>query len=406
MNATRVAAPTGHHRLLTGATTLAAHLDRHGPLPDATGLIAAVEVAGLRGRGGAGFPTGRKLSAVAAGRRRRVVIGNGGESEPVSRKDRVLLEHAPHLVLDGLFMAAQAVAADEIVLCVHPGARIAAAVAERAEDIRVVEMPGHYVASEESALVNYLNTGDARPTTKPPRAFERGVHGRPTLVDNVETLAHIALIARYGPDWFRRQGTADSPGTALFTVTGAVANPGVHEAPFGVPMGAVLDSAGGPREPVQAVLTGGYAGTWLPLPFAARQRLSHAGLGEVGAALGVGALVLLPARACGLTETAGILRFLARESAAQCGPCMFGLPAIAEDFTELVAGGRAAQDAMHRLRRRLAVIARRGACGHPDGAVRLAASALRVFDRDLRAHLAGRPCHAARRPFLPVARER
>jgi NADH:ubiquinone oxidoreductase subunit F (NADH-binding) len=410
-----VRAPLGELRLLAGweqtgrPAWIAAHYERYGPLPGNIDVIAAVEAAGLRGRGGAGFPTGRKLRAVAAGRRRPVVVANGCEGEPISEKDHALLTVAPHLVLDGLQAVAAALGADDVVLCVHRHDTIAdtvtAALAQRPSTdipVRVVEIPHRYVASEESALVNFLNTGDARPTTKPPRPFERGVRGRPTLIDNVETLAHIALIARYGADWFRRCGTADSPGTALFTITGAIGRPGVYEAALGTPMGAVLDAAGGPSEPAQAVLTGGYAGTWLPLPFAAQQRLTHADLSAAGAMLGVGTLVPLPARACGLAETARILRYLAGESAAQCGPCMFGLPAIAEDFHHLVLGGRPAAAALHRLHRRLAVIPGRGACGHPDGAVRLATSALRTFERDVHGHLDDRPCAGAGHAALPM----
>ena len=386
-----VRAPGGDQRLLAAAApTLAGHVARFGPLPTGVDVIAAVEAAGLRGRGGAGFPTGAKLRAVA-GRRRAVVVGNGCESEPASQKDHVLLSVAPHLVLDGLRLTALALGATDAVLCVHRDHSIvrtvSAALAERPAGVRVAQVPARYVASEESALVNFLTTGQARPTTKPPRPFERGVRGRPTLVANVETLAHIALIARYGPEWFRGQGTVDSPGTALCTVSGAVARPGVYEAASGTRVGALLDLAGGVVEPTQAVLAGGYAGTWLP-PGADRP------------VPGVAALVALPARACGLVETARLLRYLAGESAGQCGPCTFGLPAIAQDFHQLLLGGPPAAEALARLRRRLPVIAGRGACGHPDGTVALATSALRVFDADVRAHVAGRPCAA--RPYLPV----
>lgn len=388
-----VRAPSGDQRLLAGAAaTLAEHVGRHGPLP-VVDVIAAVDAAGLRGRGGAGFPTGHKLRAVA-GRRRVVVVANGCESEPASDKDHVLLTVAPHLVLDGIELAAHAVGATEAVLCVHRGhpvvGVVTAALAQRAAGVpvRVAQVPARYVASEESALVNFLTTGEARPTTKPPRPFERGVRGRPTLVDNVETLAHIALIARHGPDWFRARGTAECPGTALFTVTGAVTRPGVCEVASGTPIGTLLNLAGGVVEPVQAVLAGGYAGTWLPQPFA--------GLPVSG----VASVVALPARACGLGETARLLRYLAGESARQCGPCTFGLPAIAQDFHHVVLGGRVAVDALARLHRRLAVIPGRGACGHPDGAVGLAASALRAFEPDVHAHAAGHPCRA--RPYLPV----
>jgi NADH:ubiquinone oxidoreductase subunit F (NADH-binding) len=337
------------------------------------------------------------------------VIANGCDGEPASDKDHVLLDIARHLVIDGAVLAAHAVGAEEIFLCVHRDSdlidRLTHGLAQRPADeptVRLVPVPARYVSSEASALVNFINTGDARPTSKPPRVAQRGVRGRPTLVDNVETLAHLALIARYGADWFRACGTADSPGTALFTISGAVSHPGVYEAEWGTRMGQVLNLAGQPTRRVSAVLVGGYAGSWLPLPFAAGVPLDHAGLHSVGASVGVGSLWVLPATACGLSETAQLLRYLAEESAAQCGPCMFGLPAIAEDFERLVLGARDAPDVFRRLRRRLPVITGRGACAHPDGAVRLAASALRAFDQDLRAHLAGHPCPGARRAHLPL----
>jgi len=255
--------------------------------------------------------------------------------------------------------------------------------------IRLVELPARYVASEESALVNFLNTGEARPTDKPPRPFERGVRGRPTLVDNVETLANLALIARYGPDWFLGLGTPATPGTMLATVGGAVVTPGVREIPLGTTVSAALGASGGLSEPVGAVLVGGFGGTWLAMPAAAEVPLTPEDL-----ALGVGMLMALPARVCGLAETARILRYLAGESALQCGPCMFGLSSIARDLESLTSGAPPA--VLDRLRRRLGVVHGRGACAHPDGAVRLAASALTVFAHDVHAHAAGRPCAGIR----------
>jgi NADH:ubiquinone oxidoreductase subunit F (NADH-binding) len=400
------------------------HLDRYGELPLAAfpgrmgreRLIGLVEAAGLRGKGGAGFPTARKLRAVLGNRRQAVVVANGCEGEPASQKDHALLTVAPHLVLDGLQLAAHAVGAGLVLCCVHRGDPLAATLysvlAQRRHDplpVQIVEVPARFAASEESALVNFINTGLAKPTTKPPRPFERGVRGRPTLIDNVETLAHLALIARYGPAAFRAVGTADSPGSTLLTVAGAVATPGVREVAHGTTVGRVLGLAGGETEPLQAILSGGYGGSWLPFPSSAGLPLTHKDFRAAGASLGVGLLLALPARACGLVETAGMLRYLAEESARQCGPCMFGLPAITADFAEM-ATGRPTGEVFNRLRRRLGIVNGRGACGHPDGAVRLAASALRVFDRDIRAHLAGRPCAFARlRPTLaprPSVRER
>lgn len=416
--------PAGSWRLLSGwadsgrVETYAEHLQRFGELPlaayaGAAGrqrLVQTVAASGLTGRGGAAFPTGRKLAAVAAERGRAVVVGNGCEGEPSSRKDRILAEYAPHLVIEGALIAAHATGADEVDLCMHDGAPPVSRLAEAAGahrtrvKVSVLEVPGGFVSSEESALVNYLNREDNRPTSKPPRVFESGVAGRPTYVGNFESLAQLALIARFGAEWFRTLGTADSPGTALVTVDGAVRHPGVVEVPYGVLLGDVLAAAGGATGELGALLVGGYAGHWLPAAAAGSVVLSHASLSAAGAAVGVGSVIALPAHACGVVETALVLRYLAAESAGQCGPCMFGLPAIAADFASL-ATGEAARDAdvVRRLQRRLGEIDGRGACAHPDGAVRLAESALRTFGADLRQHLAGRPCPgAAAMPQLPL----
>jgi len=399
---------------LFGAVTLAEHRQRYGPLPAADGpaLIDAVRRAGLRGRGGAGFPTGRKLAAVAAGRR-PVVVANGCEGEPASAKDRTLLGNAPHLVLDGAVLAARAVGAARVVLCVHRGSpraqALAQAVASRPADgvaVEVAQVPRRYVASEESALVHFLNDGEARPTSVPPRPFEKGVGGRPTLVDNVETLAHLALIAAGGPDWFRQLGTDSDPGTSLVTMAGAVAHPAIHEISLGVPLGQVIELAGGPAQELSAVLVGGYFGAWVPVRAAYRLPLSHDTPPGGGPALGAGALVALPAAACGLAETSRVFSYLAYESAGQCGPCQFGLPAVADQL-RLLAAGRLDPVGYRRLTSRLQVIAGRGACRHPDGAVRFAASGLAVFEDDVRAHLRGYPCAGVRYPaVLPVPHPR
>ena len=263
-------------------------------------------------------------------------------------------------------------------------------------------MPPGYVSSEESALVHLLNGGPARPTFVPPRPFSKGVRGRPTLVSNVETLAHVALIARYGPDWFRAVGTKAAPGSALVTVAGAVARPGVTEIALGTGLYEVLAAAGGPTEPAQAILAGGYFGGWLPVSAAPQLRVSGPDLRAAGASLGAGILAVLPESACGLAETARVARYLAGQSAGQCGPCLNGLPAIADTLEHIAWRGRDART--HKgLTQLLGLVEGRGACHLPDGAARFAASALRVFAADLREHLRRGPCHRVRRPgVIPV----
>ena len=191
-------------------------------------LVDEVDRAGLRGRGGAAFPAARKLATVGQGRRRAVVVANGCEGEPASKKDRLLAELAPHLVLDGALLAAHATSAGEVFVCTEETSSAFAALTRAARErtsalrLTVVGVPGHFVASEESALVSYLDGGAARPTGRRTRVFDSGVDGRPTYVGNVETLAQLALVARYGAQWFRSVGTASSPGTALVTIDGAV----------------------------------------------------------------------------------------------------------------------------------------------------------------------------------------
>jgi NADH:ubiquinone oxidoreductase subunit F (NADH-binding) len=405
------------------AAGLREHQDVYGALPlgrpgrpQPHELVDAVSAAGLTGRGGAGFPTGTKMRAVAARGGPAAVVANGMESEPASQKDQALLARAPHLVLDGAALAARAVGADTVHICLDRSrgqqvSDVLGAVAERQEagldpvQFLVHELPRHYVSSEETALISWLNGGDAKPTVTPPRPFERGVRRAPTLVDNVETLAHLALIARYGPGWFRAAGCADAPGTMLVTVTGAVPVPGVYEIEAGSTVGNVLDASG--AESGGTVLIGGYFGTWHATADIAGLPLTGAGLHAAGAAPGAGVVAVLPGGCCGIAETARVLRYLAGQGARQCGPCMFGLPAIAGDFAQLAAG-RPDGDVLERLARRLRVIPGRGACRHPDGAVRLAASALTAFGADARAHAAGRPCPSAlrrgRAACLPIPR--
>jgi len=360
---TMTATATPTIRLLAGyrelgrAAGLRDHLARYGPVPAEAGerLVRAVDEAGLTGRGGA-VPD---LRAAA-----RAVIVDAVDHEPASGKDRLLLTVAPHLVLDGAALVASAVGAEEIV--VHADWEAAAgaefAVAER-NHAWLTEIPIRVrrVAGEDD--------GD-----------------RTGMAVNAETCAHIALIARHGPERFRECGTPEAPGTALFTVSGAGVRPGVVEAPTGTSVGALLRQAGGPSEPVQAILTGGYGGgTWLP-PALLEVPATPSMFARAGVTLGPGVVIALPVRACGLAESARILAWTAGRNS--------GEPALAEDFAALVAG--TADRDVHRRLQSL----------RPGDATRFALSALTVFGPHLGAHR--RPgCPAASRPgVLPIPRER
>jgi NADH:ubiquinone oxidoreductase subunit F (NADH-binding) len=226
---------------------------------------------------------------------------------------------------------------------------------------------------------------------------ERGLRGEPTLVQNVETLAHLALIARYGPRWFRAVGSAAEPGSMLTTIYQPDTKTQVVEAEIGTPLKALLPAA----EDSKALLIGGYHGTWLPMPRAAGLTLDNQTLRSQGAAVGAGVLAALPADRCGLTEAARITSYLAMESAGQCGPCLNGLPRIAAALAELAGRGHR-RKARADIERWATLVTGRGACNHPDGTVRFVRSALQVFAREIDVHARGHCSATNPRPFLPL----
>jgi NADH:ubiquinone oxidoreductase subunit F (NADH-binding) len=417
------AAPTvGPARLLGGSgregRDLEAHIRRHGRLlpPDqpseewAEALVVEIEKSGLTGRGGAGFPTHQKWKAVRADSTRPVVLVNAMEGEPASGKDRFLVWSAPHLVLDGADLVAGAVGAERIVVCVPNdrermsrtfsdaiGERTAAGMRDR--PVEMARLAGRYIAGEESALVASVMGQPGLPRFRPDKSIPLKMGRRTAVVQNVETLAHVALIARYGADWFREVGTEEAPGTCLVTVSGAVERPGVVEVAIGTPVDRIIGWAG-PTRPVQAALVGGYGGSWLSGEELST-RYAPGALAAVGGAMGAGVLVALPEEACGVRETERMARFMAAESAGQCGPCLFGLPAMADDL-RAIADGRVDRRGIDRLERHCRAVDGRGACRHPDGVVRMVRSALRVFARDVDAHLGGRPCRGNGKPSVLV----
>jgi NADH:ubiquinone oxidoreductase subunit F (NADH-binding) len=382
------------------------HVATYGPLPaGGPGLIGELERSGLTGRGGAGFSVARKLRATETAKSAglwgasAVVIANGAEGEPRSVKDQTLLRNSPHLVIDGLLTIAAAVGASKTYLYTTRGgiAPVKAAIAQRrdARRIVVVEAPDSFVSGEASAVVNLIDNGIALPKDRISRLTTTGVKGRPTLVHNVETLAHVGLIARFGAEWFRSCGTDRDPGTRLVTLSGHSDRERVIEVPGDIPIVDVLRTAGVSADQVGAALLGGYHGAWVT-GSQLDSRLSPAGLAPLGAHPGAGIVYVIDHRQCGLRATAEIVRYLSSESAQQCGPCMFGLSEMAALLERL-----AARSFDKNLRRDLEATSRavvgRGSCHHPDGTSRLVLNALEVFSTDVQAHLSGRCLHDARR---------
>jgi NADH:ubiquinone oxidoreductase subunit F (NADH-binding) len=389
---TEVAAPRDENRLLSASgPSRAEHLERFGGLPPVTpALLDELQSSGLSGRGGGAFPTWRKLRS-ARGRDPVLLVANGAEGEPLSAKDAVLLQRAPHLVLDGLLIAARLLGAGEVRLYAEASqlARVARAIGERtdAAGIGLTEAPAAFIAGEASAVANAVATGRAVPLDH--RLPLTTAEGRrpPTVVQNVETLANIALIARFGPDWFRGIGSADEPGSRLVTLSGDVPHPGVVEVAAGAPLGEALARSGVDAHSLRAVLVGGYHGAWVP-GSALATPLGRESLRPFGAAPGAGVLMALGAGRCGIRQAAAIANYLAAQSARQCGPCINGLPALAAILARVAAMDRSPAH-VDRLRELAELVTGRGSCHHPDGTARFVLSTLTVFAADVDAHRHG-----------------
>jgi NADH:ubiquinone oxidoreductase subunit F (NADH-binding) len=367
------------------------------PLDDADALMEQVDLSGLLGRGGAAFPLGTKLRTVRdAGRRgsETVVVANGEEGEPASVKDRWLLRNRPHLVLDGLRLATAMVGATRAYVYVSD-AQSATAVTSALGELKpetfgatavsVVTVEPTYVAGEETAAVRRINGGPAKPTDKPPRPFEEGVLGLPTMVSNVETLANLPYIHQHGAQAFRAVGTPMSPGTFLATITGAGRPATLYEIPHGAAFSDLLKVHGLPAESVRGALMGGYFAGLLNTDIL-EATLDHETIRRLGSGLGCGAISILTDD-CPVAVAASVMSYFDRENAGQCGSCFNGTAAMAA-VTSALRDGVATDEDLARLERWSVVLRGRGACGTLDGATNVAASLLRQFPQLVSQHLA------------------
>jgi NADH:ubiquinone oxidoreductase subunit F (NADH-binding) len=343
-------------------------------------LLAELEASGLRGKGGAGFPVARKWSAIRDRSQTggSVVVANGEEGEPDSLKDRWILTHRPHLVLDGLSLAARTLGAVRAIIYLSHLETVAAvqhAIDEHPStcvpiEIHIVQPT--YVAGEESAVVRSINGGPALPTAKPPRPFELGVDGLPTLIQNVETLAHVAWIARRGAGAFRSVGAELSPGTTLVTLRSGRGTV-VAEVPFGPTIGEIFEHCGGgvPSAP-QALLVGGWFGGIAPTALL-DVAFTYEALADRGAAVGCGAITIVGSDEDLGARAARLAGWYASQSAGQCGACVKGTAAIRDALEQAHLGTPGATVGAD-LARWGQTLRGRGACAFLDGAANLARS--------------------------------
>jgi NADH:ubiquinone oxidoreductase subunit F (NADH-binding) len=384
--------------LRQGGEDYAEYRDSGGyrPLDDPDGLLSQIDLSGILGRGGAAFPLAVKLKTVRANGVEAggaVVVANGEEGEPASIKDRWLLRHRPHLVLDGLRLAATMVSAERAHLYVSDrcaAESVQSALAEIDRDvlsglsISVLTVDPGYVAGEETAAVRALNGGPAKPTDKPPRPFEEGVGRLPTMVSNVETLALIPFIARHGAEAFRAQGTSASPGTFLATITGAGKPPALYELPHGLAFTDLLESHGVPTDQVHGVLMGGYFAGLLNRDVL-DITLDHESLRRLDSGMGCGAITVLT-EDCPVAVAASVMAYFDRENAGQCGSCFNGTAAMSA-VTEALRDGVATNEDLARLERWSVVLRGRGACATLDAATNVASSLLSAFPQVVDRHL-------------------
>ena len=374
---------------------LTAHRAAFGDFPaiDPQALLAEVQASGLDGRGGAGFSAYAKLASTETNRE-TVVIANAAEGEYLSFKDRALLEHAPHLVIDGLLIAARLVGSSRPVLYARAESLAQMGLLAQERGVQTIQAPGTYISGEASAAARTYLSGDSRPMDRTGRlnqsepgtsrwGFGRGGRG-PILVHNVETLAQLALIARYGAACFAAEGTR------LFTVhpraVAGAGSPMVLELPHGMTTGSILTRAGytsAGLTDVPAVLTGGFSGTWItpdeldrPIGATSSSVAADARGGVTAVAAGTGIIYPLLPGENPLTVAGDFLSYLAAENAGQCGPCANGLPALVEAYTAASWGAPGAAAEVARLG---AGVTGRGMCSHPDATARFAAHTLATF---------------------------
>jgi NADH:ubiquinone oxidoreductase subunit F (NADH-binding) len=382
--------------------SLEVHRARYGPLP-VVGLGRLTDLvtrAGLRGRGGAAFPFATKLAAAARGRRPLVVV-NLSEGEPASAKDSALALSRPHLVLDGAVATARALGAREVHL-VLPGDRPAPrramgrAAVERDDGLRLREhiADARFVAGQARAVVELMAGRPNLPVTAWAPEAVTGHRGRPTLLSNAEPGAPVGLLLHLGPEEYARLGTEAEPGTTLLTLSRAGLLPEVVEVPFGARLGDVLP----PQDPRTVALVGGFHGAWTTWETLADAPVSVPGLAALGLPLGAGVVHVPDPRTCPLVFAGAVVDYLAGQSAGRCGPCVNGMPALAEGVREVVHGRRATArvDQLTRL------LEGRGACAHPDGTVRMVRSVFTAMSQEVAAHREGH-CTAATPPARAVA---
>jgi NADH-quinone oxidoreductase subunit F len=376
-----------------------------------------VKKSGLRGRGGAGFPTGMKWSFVPMGKdapHPKYLVVNADEMEPGTFKDRALMERDPHQLLEGMIVAAYAIEADIAYIFLRgeyvcSQDRIAKALAEAKAknyvghnilgsgyslEIHLHTSAGRYICGEETALLNALEGKRAHPRTKPPFPQVSGLFGKPTIVQNVETLCNVHHIVKNGPDWFRGLSKTEDGGTKLYGVSGKVKKPGLWELPMGTSMREILeDHAGGMRDGMRfrGLLPGG-ASTDFLVEEHLDTHMDYGNVQKAGSRLGTGTMVVLDDKTCPVGMVWNLEHFFAQESCGWCTPCWSGLSWTEKILSSMEEGKGSRQD-LDTLTFQTKFLAPGNTfCAFAPGAVEPLQSALKYFGDDFRRHVDEQRC--------------
>jgi NADH:ubiquinone oxidoreductase subunit F (NADH-binding) len=380
-------------------------------------VIKEVSNAGLRGRGGAGFPTGKKWSFTGeCAEEPHYLVMNGGEDEPGSKKDRVLMENLPHLVIEGVILAAYAIGASKAYLYINANYEAAIksitnALAEAKDagywgenvlgnnfsvGIEITPTPHNYVAGEDTAALEVIEGKKAWPRQKPPFPVTVGLFGKPTAVNNVETLANVPPILLHGADWYRGFGTADSSGTMIFSLNEDVNRPGIYELPFGTPLRHLIEACGGGMKggrKIKAIMPAAPSSAFLA-PDKIDTPLDHNSMREAGSALGCGVVKLVPQGSCIVEEVLKISEFFTAECCGQCPACRMETNTLTS-LLKKVQHGQGGQAILEQFGKILAFNRGKGFCNLISMPGPPIESALKLFPEDFAAHLSTGKCPAA-----------
>lgn len=377
-------------------------------------VVQIVADSGLRGRGGAGFPTGRKWMFLPKTVYPRYLICNADEGEPGTFKDRVLMEHDPHGVIEGIAIASYACEVHQAFIYLRGEyelsyQRLRNAIAQAHErgflgknilgtgydlEVHIVRGAGSYVCGEETALLSSLEGKRGHPKLKPPFPATEGLYRKPTIVNNVETLFNVPFIVAHGAEWYRQWGTERSPGLKLFCVSGHVERPGTYELPMGTPMRTLIeDLCGGPRNgiPLKAIIPGGSSTPMMPAEVALQTNLDYESIFEAGSLLGAGAVIVINEKTCIVRMTHRLAGFYRHESCGKCIPCREGTDWMYKILHRIEHGQGRTED-LDLLLDICDNIAEKSFCPLGDAAVGPVRSSLTHFREEYEFHVSNRRC--------------